>query len=424
MMSIQSSLEYDVVLIGAGPSNLAVMAALEENFPSVKFLAIECRPAFTWHPGMLFSGTTLQNSFLKDAATQRNPRSKYTFLNFLHHHGRLGQFIDRGSHPVSRIEVTKYMEWIAQELNGKIQYNVRCDSIQVDQDKDDVVHKIALNTGGDGQQVQQILSAKHMVVGIGAAPSLPKGLQSSSLAVHTDEYTSLRPAIMSKHAPRVLILGGGQSAAEVCLDILQHATQPHVTILSRRFLFRSLEANSFINRLFTDTGHLTFYETDPAKRREIVLELKHANYSAVNAGLVDEIYRHCYELSVVGDASPLTLLSYCDVEDIDSANDTVVVQWTDLISNQSVGGDFDFVICATGYDYRKILSLLSPLSTFAEGGVQFERNRDYSLKLNNRFRPKVFVHSLGDGTFGVAEGNMTNHAVRAQEIASSIVRNL
>src|SRR5437868_6584671 len=123
--------DYDVALIGTGPSNIALMAALDEDYPSIKFVALEKRNKFSWHPGMLLPGATLQNSFLKDVATLRNPKSKYTFLNFLHSAGRLGKFIDRGHTRVSREEVTHYMEWIASHFNQHIRYSSTVRQLQV-----------------------------------------------------------------------------------------------------------------------------------------------------------------------------------------------------------------------------------------------------------------------------------------------------
>ena len=46
---------------------------------------------------MKLDGATMQVSFLKDLVTLRNPRSAFTFVNYLHSVGRLDEFINLGS---------------------------------------------------------------------------------------------------------------------------------------------------------------------------------------------------------------------------------------------------------------------------------------------------------------------------------------
>lgn len=62
-----------------------------------------------WPPGMLVQDASLQVSFLKDLATFRHPRSKFTFINFLKQSVRLGDCINRGTAEPLRIEFTAYL---------------------------------------------------------------------------------------------------------------------------------------------------------------------------------------------------------------------------------------------------------------------------------------------------------------------------
>lgn len=77
----------DLLMIGCGPSNLAVAAALEDNSSSQVIsssLILEKDTSACWHRGMLFPEAQSQVSFLKNLVTQRNPTSRFSFLNFLH----------------------------------------------------------------------------------------------------------------------------------------------------------------------------------------------------------------------------------------------------------------------------------------------------------------------------------------------------
>jgi len=57
-------------------------------------------------------------SFMKDLATLRNPRSRYTFMSYLHSQGRLISFINRGSTIPTRKEYSDYLSWAAAEVQA------------------------------------------------------------------------------------------------------------------------------------------------------------------------------------------------------------------------------------------------------------------------------------------------------------------
>ena len=50
--------------------------------------------------------------------TLRNPRSPFTFLNYLHSQGRLVSFINLGSTIPSRREFADYLSWAADKVQG------------------------------------------------------------------------------------------------------------------------------------------------------------------------------------------------------------------------------------------------------------------------------------------------------------------
>src|SRR3954453_18428384 len=98
---------HDLLCVGFGPASLAIGIALNDamdpglgasqtNFkPKVTFL--EKQNQFAWHSGMLVPGSRMQISFVKDLATMRDPRSSFTFLNYLHHKNRLIHFTNLGT---------------------------------------------------------------------------------------------------------------------------------------------------------------------------------------------------------------------------------------------------------------------------------------------------------------------------------------
>jgi len=88
---------HDVVGVGFGPSNLALAIALAEgagDAGGVSARFVERQPRFGWHRGMLLEDATMQISYLKDLVTLRDPRSRFSFLSYLHAHDRLPDFIN------------------------------------------------------------------------------------------------------------------------------------------------------------------------------------------------------------------------------------------------------------------------------------------------------------------------------------------
>ena len=59
------------------------------------------------------------SSYLKDLATLRNPSSPITFLSYLHAHGRLLNFINRGCIIPTRKEFADYLGWVAQYVQDR-----------------------------------------------------------------------------------------------------------------------------------------------------------------------------------------------------------------------------------------------------------------------------------------------------------------
>lgn len=90
------SKSYDVVGIGFGPANLALAIALEEAGFAGSCLFLERRPSPQWQPEMLLPRSDIQNHPCRDLVTPRNPRSRYTFMNFLFENGRLFEHLNLG----------------------------------------------------------------------------------------------------------------------------------------------------------------------------------------------------------------------------------------------------------------------------------------------------------------------------------------
>src|SRR5262245_49605806 len=92
--------DVELLAIGAGPANLALAVAIEElagDDLARSSLVVEQAGSVSWQRGMLLPEAQSQVSFLKDLVTLRNPRSRFSFINYLHSVGQLSEFINMGN---------------------------------------------------------------------------------------------------------------------------------------------------------------------------------------------------------------------------------------------------------------------------------------------------------------------------------------
>ena len=80
---------------------------------------------------MLLPWTQSQVSFLKDLVTLRNPRSEFSFLNYLRSVGRLDDFVNMGSFTPYRVEVSGYLRWVSESLR-KVRLELGCESTSIE----------------------------------------------------------------------------------------------------------------------------------------------------------------------------------------------------------------------------------------------------------------------------------------------------
>lgn len=221
----------DLVCVGFGPAAIAIGVALQdacENStipldyrPKVAF--IESKPSFTWHTGMQLPGAKMQISFIKDLATQRNPRSRFTFLNYLWTKGRLNQYANLSTFRPSRIEYQDYLKWCAESLHDLVHYGEEVVDISPSrQSSQSQAVDLFLVTCRDIQSGSTAhYRTRHVVIAAGGRPNIPSALAHGYYAqtniIHSSECMTTLPRILPNPGLkyRIAVVGGGQSGAEI-----------------------------------------------------------------------------------------------------------------------------------------------------------------------------------------------------------------
>ena len=220
--------EHDLVCIGFGPASLAVAVALHDSIAAGKqlrpdgsaprVLFIEKQPEFAWHAGMLLPGAKMQISFVKDLATLRDPRSEFTFLNYLHRQGRLVDFTNLSTFLPARAEYEDYMRWAASFFEPVVRYGSEVLAVTPDGGAKTGVRSFTVEARNIKTGQTQKFRGRNVLFATGGQPSLPKSFpQKNPRVIHSSQYAKvIKQLLPNSSAPvRVAVIGAGQSAAEI-----------------------------------------------------------------------------------------------------------------------------------------------------------------------------------------------------------------
>ncbi|RDL33292.1 uncharacterized protein BP5553_08731 [Venustampulla echinocandica] len=125
---------YDLVTVGFGTKALALATAIKDYNTSTNILFLEQNHSFeegnhVQDPATEFCDF-MQNSFMHDLVTFRNPTSEFTFLNYLQSHGKLESFIELQGKKCEgdgfirplRDEFCRYLSWAARSFGDYVRY--------------------------------------------------------------------------------------------------------------------------------------------------------------------------------------------------------------------------------------------------------------------------------------------------------------
>ncbi|WP_018656675.1 lysine N(6)-hydroxylase/L-ornithine N(5)-oxygenase family protein [Actinomadura flavalba] len=414
---------HDLVGIGFGPSNLALAIALREQAAGsgtpVDAVFLEKQPAFGWHRGMLIEGTTMQVSFLKDLVTMRNPSSEFGFLNYLQDKGRLVDFINHKTMFPSRVEFHDYLEWAAAPFADQVRYGsevVAVTPVTVDGHVE-YLDVVARQDGGSGEL--STYRTRNLVVAAGLEPVLPEGVPNGDRIWHSEDLLRRLPTLEDPR--RVLVVGAGQSAAEV-VDHL-HTTFPaaEVCAVFARYGYTPADDSPFANRIFDPGAVDHFYAAGDDVKELLRAYHQSTNYSVVDMDLIEELYRRHYQERVQG-VERLRLLNASRLTDVTAHEGGVKATVRFLPTGEEQVLDADVLVYATGYRPTDPLTLLGATGEHCvrrdDGRVTL--GRDYRAVTDATLRCGIYVQGASEHTHGITSTLLSNTAIRAGEIAASL----
>ncbi|AEA22524.1 lysine N(6)-hydroxylase/L-ornithine N(5)-oxygenase family protein [Pseudonocardia benzenivorans] len=405
----------DLVGIGFGPSNLGLAIAIEEHVADgghpVRAEFVEAQERFGWHTGMLLPGTTMQISFLKDLATQRNARSRYSFVNYLSERGRLTDFINLQNFFPTRVEFHDYLTWAAESVSARVRYGTRAVAVH---DVDGALEVVA-----DGPDGRISLRTRNVVLAGGLTPRLPSGVRPSARQFHNHRLLARLAELPEPTHRRFVVVGSGQSAAEVTEHLLDRFESAEVHGVFNRYGYSPADDSPFANRVFDPAAVDDFYVAEPAVRRQLLEYHRGTNYSCVDLDLIESLYRREYS-ERVGGTRRLFLRGASRIRSAVETADGVRVQIEHNPTRTVDTLDCDAVVYATGFDPMPLRDLLSgvcdPQALAGEPAV----SRDYRLLTRTELSGNIYLQGGTEHTHGLSSSLLSNIAVRSAEILQSI----
>ncbi|TWT12529.1 lysine N(6)-hydroxylase/L-ornithine N(5)-oxygenase family protein [Reyranella sp. CPCC 100927] len=418
---------HDVIGVGFGPSNLALAIALEEivvrSGSPCDFRFIEKQNAFSWHGGMLLPDSRMQVSFLKDLVSLRDPTSPFSFVNYLHKQGRLIDFINQKTFFPSRLEFNAYLRWAAAAFDHRCCYGEEVLAVRPVEANGSVTHLCVVSRTVDGAERQR--QARHLVVATGGSPHVPDVFQprrGDARVFHSAAYLhALGRLDLGARAPsRIAVVGGGQSAAEIFLDLHERFSTTSVDMIIRKHALRPADDSPLANQIFDPQFTDLVFHRSEAQRRDMLREFSNTNYSVADPDLIRRIAAILYQQKILG-AARHALLPTREVLGTEANASGVTLVLQDTVSGLVDHRTYDAVILATGYsrdiDDRLVAGLRDQFSTLVV-------DRHYGIQTPANFQPSIFLQGFCETTHGLSDTLLSVLVPRAEEIARAVMRSL
>jgi L-ornithine N5-oxygenase len=409
--------DVDLLAIGAGPSNLALAVALEELAPSLarNSLVIDRNPEISWQSSMLMPEVLSNTTFLKDLVTMRNPRSKFTFLNYLYSNGRLDQFVNLGSFVPYRHEVASYLKWAAESLSlVELQLGTECVDVSPVWTDGTLTGWVTLLANGD------TIRSQHLCLGVGRDARIPEPLRGvkAERVVHSTEYRH-RIGLVPKDVPyRVAVIGGGQSAAELFCAVLSDLPECRPTMVMRTVGLNFYETSKFNNELYFPSFVDQFHAARPQARRQILAEMRHTNYAGLAPDTIEWMYRQFYLDRLTG-RGRLQMIRMHDITGARDDGDEVVLELTDWCTGASQELRADLVLLGTGFS-EQMPRMVRRIAD-AVGVAEISITRDYRLNTGRPGTGACYLNGLNEATHGISDSLLSVLAFRADDIIQDIL---
>ncbi|MGX7877075.1 lysine N(6)-hydroxylase/L-ornithine N(5)-oxygenase family protein [Mesorhizobium sp. ORM6] len=393
--------------MGAGPSNLSLACQIHEQVGQGA-LFLDRQVDFRWHPGSAFDSSELQVSCFQDLVTLVNPRSAYTFINYLHENGRLYHFLNAQFEAVLKAEFEQYLNW-AFHRNPLVRGG-------------EAVREIRFDGEFRVRTENAVLGARNVVVGIGRQPRIPPEFQgwTGRNLFHSSELLHINPEVHKKH---VCVVGGGQSGAEMLLHLVGRPEEwrpATITWISQSENYLPVDNTPFTNELFTPCLSDRFVAMSEPQRtlllRRFILASEAISEDTLRT-VYQALYRHAF---LEANRCEITLRPGCTISQcINAGAGHRLTLQHGMGEAEEVTAEV--VILASGYE-NAVPGFLEPMADRLERiDDQFVIREDFSVCWDGPPDRRIFVQNASLGQRGPADPIPSLLAWRARRILDSLL---
>ena len=419
--------QFDLVGIGFGPAGIALAAAIEDLGETtgldlakrVRLFERKSEPG--WQTGLLFRNTDIQHHFLRDLATPRDPRSRFTFANYLKEHNRLFEFgslvYGASGGAVGRIEWSDYVAWAARLLDDYVTYDTPVDNVRL--------------IRNNGQETLCVTTPHGEVVTravafcAGQPPHVPPVFQEhlGAEAFHTSCFLRMIERFDRSAPLRICVVGAGQTSAEVLLYLHSAFPRGRIVCLQRAIGFHLGDHSPFIQRMFHPKESDFFYALPSDSKHAVHEEVARANYNAVDRDVASALYRILYEDDLLGD-SRIQLITGAEIDAVHKgAEARFEIETTNRFDGSAIKVKADVIVLCTGFAEEPFPRLLKPLSSIVQmaddGGPVV--GYDFSLSMPGHDDVMVFIPGAGQTSHGIgASASFSLTSLKAERVVGAL----
>jgi L-ornithine N5-oxygenase len=419
---------YDVVGIGFGPANIALAVAAEELKPNLDIRFIEKNPVAGWQEEMLLPESDIQNHPLRDLVTPRNPRSRYTFINFLFENGRLFEHLNLPiAHPL-RLEYHQYVSWVAQHFTRNTAYGATVERITP------IINEGRITSFCIRCSDNQHLQARTVVLAPGRTPFIPPEfaeIYDERIVHFTHFLRAFKEVKNRKSSPRIAVIGGSQTAVELILHITNALPSANVVGINRNFGFRLKDTSPFSEKVYFPEFVNMFFHATPEQKAKLRNELAFTNYSASDRDVLDSLYVQIYRNKILG-CTDLILKHMTKIKSVALSQEAVNLRIENSINKSVETLPFDLVILATGFKdigtssedepYPSIMEEIAPFLALNEGAISVDYNYRVRYKTDAiAHHAPIYLNGLCESSHGMGDaGSFSLLSLRSAAIVESL----
>ncbi|WHM37617.1 SidA/IucD/PvdA family monooxygenase [Streptomyces sp. BPTC-684] len=368
----------DLVVAGFGPSGIALAAAVEDHDDAtggaplaVRYLEKAADSA--WQPNLVLPGTDIQHHFLRDFATPRDARSRFTFPHYLQQSGRFYPFTLMGGY-VSRIEWSDYVQWAARQVRGPVDYHREVIAVEPLADADGRVRAARVTARDTRDGSLHTVEGRNVALATGHEAYVPDTFR-PYLGERVFHASRLLPSLAALGPlRRVAVIGAGQTAGEIVLHLAAQNPDAEIHSVVRHAGFRMYELGHFSNEVYFPDETDYFYALEGEQRERALGQARATNYAAVDPDVSTALYQAVYQDRFTG-RERLHMHKRTEITGVDVDGERVLLETEEVFTGERGRIEADAVVVCTGYREAALPSQLAAFTPY--------------LRLDERGRPEV-----------------------------------